>query len=700
MYSHLRGEGILERIQLLRKLERNIVVKFVMSSMVALLSIVCLFLFLKTFSLDEAKVFMNQKLPLSISYILLWAGTIYVMISHKGLGERQNVKSVIYAFAILFTLAHTMSVFLMYMQNELDIFKTIDWLYGHVAHFIFSFLLIYVIYILTYALSGSLFFSSVFTSILFLIFSIVNYLKIFFRGDPFYPSDFTQIAHLQSVIPMVMDSSNTKAIWIVILGIILGIVLIMYLRKRIKPIKIHLGVRLIVSISSLFVIYVYANYADNIVGKWFQKWGINFIVWNQGANYNENGSVLGFISNLDTTVAKEPEGYTKENVVKIANDIKNNYKQNVASEKQEKKPNVIFIMSEALWDPTKLTNLTFSEDPLPNLHHYIAEWPGGQTISPTFGGNTANTEFEALTSYSMSFLNPGSIPYQQAIPKKKEVPSIVSELKRNGYHATAIHAFDRSFFKREYVYNILGFDEFNAEDTMKHTETDGAGYISDLSMTKEIMDELKAEKKPTFVHAVTMQNHFPFSTGKYGEETRTKIEGLNEASKAELEEYTEGVRRSDEALQYLIEEINTLSEPTLLVFFGDHLPALGVNKSIYKEAGYINTEETVEERLAMSETPLLVYANFPLQNDDLGMMSPIYFSNMVFDYIGMKKSPFYQFLSRLQEEIPVMKDDLKVNRDGEKIDLNAEQKEMLKQYQLIQYDLLIGNQYSKDILFS
>ncbi len=132
-------------------------VRFVMSSMVALLSIICLFLFLKTFSLDEAKVFMNQKLPLSISYILLWAGTIYVMISHKGLGERQRVKSVINVFAVLFILAHTMSIFLMYMQNELDIFKTIDWLYGHVAHFIFSFLLIYVMYILMYALSGGVF---------------------------------------------------------------------------------------------------------------------------------------------------------------------------------------------------------------------------------------------------------------------------------------------------------------------------------------------------------------------------------------------------------------------------------------------------------------------------------------------------------------------------------------------------------------
>ena len=87
-------------------------------------------------------------------------------------------------------------------------------------------------------------------------------------------------------------------------------------------------------------------------------------------------------------------------------------------------------MSESFWDPTKATNLSFSEDPVPNLHHYIENFPGGPTISPTFGGNTANVEFEALTSYSMSLLKPGSIPYQQVITNKKEIPSIPTAFEK------------------------------------------------------------------------------------------------------------------------------------------------------------------------------------------------------------------------------------------------------------------------------
>ncbi|CJH83845.1 phosphoglycerol transferase/alkaline phosphatase superfamily protein [Streptococcus pneumoniae] len=396
---------------------------------------------------------------------------------------------------------------------------------------------------------------------------------------------------------------------------------------------------------------------------------------------------------------EKPKNYSKENMLQIANDIKKQYSGNIGSQKKKEKPNIIFVMSESFWDPTKVTNLSFSEDPVPNLHHYIENFPGGQTISPTFGGNTANVEFEALTSYSMSLLKPGSIPYQQVITNKKEIPSIPTALKKEGYYTSAIHSFGRTFFKRDDVYKVLGFDKFNAEDTMENVDIDG-DYISDLAMSKEIIAELEEQKQPTFIHAVTMQNHFPFTEGRFGENL-IEISGLeNEESKGELETYTEGLRRSDEALQYLIEQLDNFDRPTLLVFFGDHLPSLGTNKSFYKENEYITNEKTSNERLAMAQTPLLMYANFDMPNDNLGLVSPIHFSNLIFDYAGLNKSLFYQFLSELYKEIPVLRDELKVDKNGEVInDLTKKQKEMLEQYKMLQYDLLVGNQYSKDILF-
>ncbi|OJE50019.1 phosphoglycerol transferase [Bacillus proteolyticus] len=676
---------------------RSILISALLSGLVTLYVVPTLFLILKYFSLDAMKDMLNQKIVLSIMIILMWGVLLYVAYLNKGIVNK--FKPIIRIYIRTFLVAHAVTLLFIFMQNNMDLVNTMNWIYSYNAQFIFSLIVIYAIYVLVYNVLGKVFLSTILTSSVLIILAIVNHFKIVFRGEPLYPSDFTQIGHMQSVIPMVMEYFSWSYIFVVIVSIVACIIAGIYIRKYIQSVKIHPGVRAFLVVGSVFVLYAYGNFTNTFMNKWFQKSGIEFVLWNQNENYALNGFVLGFISNLDTTVIEKPKDYSKENMLQIANDIKKQYGSNIGAQKQEEKPNIIFVMSESFWDPTKLTNLSFSEDPLPNLHHYIENFPGGQTISPTFGGNTANVEFEALTSYSMSLLKPGSIPYQQVVTNKIEIPSIPRTLKKEGYYTSAIHSFGRSFFKRDDVYKVLGFDNFNAQDTMENVEVDG-DYISDLSISKEIIAELEKQKKPTFVHAVTMQNHFPFTEGRFGE-NQIGISGLeNEESRAELETYTEGLRRSDEALQYLIEQLDSLDRPTLLVFFGDHLPSLGTNKSLYKETGYITNEKTPSERLAMAQTPLLMYANFDIPNDNLGLVSPIYFSNLVLDYAGLNKVPFYQFLSKLYEEVPVLRDELMTGKDGEVIkNLTAKQKEMLKQYEFIQYDLLAGKQYSKDILF-
>ncbi|WP_342761516.1 LTA synthase family protein [Bacillus sp. BR3(2024)] len=677
--------------------KRNILISSIISSMVTLLVITMLFMILKIFNLDMMKDHLNQKLVLSVMMIFIWGITFYI--THFNKKEMSILRASLRVHFILFLLAHTVALFYIVMQVNMSFIEAMNWIYFYNMQFILSFVVIYAIYILVYNLIGKVFLSMVLTSCTLVILCIVNYLKLIFRGDPLYPSDFTQITHMQSVIPMVMDYFSWSYIFVIILSIVACIVAGIYMRRYIQNVKIHLGIRALLVVGSIFVLYAYGNFANTFMNKVFQKSGVDFVLWNQNENYASNGFVLGFISNLDTTVMEKPKNYSKENMLQIANDIKKQYSGNIGSQKKKEKPNIIFVMSESFWDPTKVTNLSFSEDPVPNLHHYIENFPGGQTISPTFGGNTANVEFEALTSYSMSLLKPGSIPYQQIITNKKEIPSIPTALKKEGYYTSAIHSFGRTFFKRDDVYKVLGFDKFNAEDTMENVDIDG-DYISDLAMSKEIIAELEKQKQPTFIHAVTMQNHFPFTEGRFGEKL-IEISGLeNEDSKGELETYTEGLRRSDEALQYLIEQLDNFDRPTLLVFFGDHLPSLGTNKSFYKENGYITNEKTPNERLAMAQTPLLMYANFDMPNDNLGLVSPIHFSNLIFDYAGLNKSLFYQFLSEFYKEIPVLRDELKVDKNGEVInDLTKKQKEMLEQYKMLQYDLLVGNQYSKDILF-
>ncbi len=181
---------------------------------------------------------------------------------------------------------------------------------------------------------------------------------------------------------------------------------------------------------------------------------------------------------------------------------------------QTQKPNVIFIMNEAFWDPTLLKNVKFSEDPLPTVHRLQKEMTSGFLLSPQFGGGTSNVEFEILSGQSMSFMPAGSVPYQQYI--SRPLPSLASYFKSQGYASTAIHSYERWFWNRENVYRYMGFDEFISKEGFDNPVNKGA-FIADDEVSRRIIQEVEENEEPTFIYAVTMQNHGPYDDNRYGD---------------------------------------------------------------------------------------------------------------------------------------------------------------------------------------
>lgn len=72
----------------------------------------------------------------------------------------------------------------------------------------------------------------------------------------------------------------------------------------------------------------------------------------------------------------------------------------------------------------------------------------------------------------------------------------------------------------------------------------------------------------------------------------------------------EGVRDSTAMLTKLCNYLDTRPEPVLLVFYGDHLPALGQDYGVYQELGLpIGMTDTSAHVLETYETPYLIWAN-------------------------------------------------------------------------------------------
>ena len=254
----------------------------------------------------------------------------------------------------------------------------------------------------------------------------------------------------------------------------------------------------------------------------------------------------------------------------------------------KEKPNIIIIMSESFWDPTSIESLEFGTDPMPTVRKYQK----GEILSPTFGGGTSNVEFEALTGFSNMFLPPGSVPYQQYI--KNELPALPRYLNGLGYETKAVHPYPKWFWNREQVYKHIGFEEFKDIDGFKDPFYKGP-FVSDEQVTKTIIEQTEQTEEPVFTYAITMQNHTGYNSDKYPEyavETHTPPE-VDPVFNLLLRSYTQGISDADAALKQLIDYYETSDEPTLVVFFGDRLPAIGrtINSS-NRPATYRTDKET------------------------------------------------------------------------------------------------------------
>ncbi|MNV68031.1 Sulfatase [compost metagenome] len=205
------------------------------------------------------------------------------------------------------------------------------------------------------------------------------------------------------------------------------------------------------------------------------------------------------------------------------------------------------------------------------------------------------------------------------------------------------------------------------------------------------MEELKNSDQPTFLHLVTMQNHFPFTKGLNGPTTVT-VDGVAAEQKDELETYVQDTKLTDQALAYLAEQLQTIERPTIVVFWGDHLPAL--SSDIYTQAGW---DKSPREK---HETKLVYLANFDIGKEPAGTMSPAFIGPEVFRMSGQEMPVYYKLLNEVRQQLPGLSKNVLIGASDDVVTgLSASQQELLNDYRLVEYDMLEGEEYARDLLF-
>ena len=255
-------------------------------------------------------------------------------------------------------------------------------------------------------------------------------------------------------------------------------------------------------------------------------------------------------------------------------------------------PDIVVIQSESFFDPGIMrgyehANLT------PNLTRLAAEGMSGPLHVPTFGGGTIRTEFEVLTGLSLRYFSNMQFPYLQL--NNKVVPSMVRVLRAHGYETVAIHGNDPTFWNRNTAFKALGFDRFVSQSGFPANAAMDGKYMADSAMTDEIMAQLKDAGPPQFLFAISLEAHGPYDVTPKDTAARDAITvpaSVAPEDKVQVQNYLYHMQHADQELGRLAALLAQRSRPTLLLFYGDHLPGLD---NAYRTTGFVDGQNMLGE---------------------------------------------------------------------------------------------------------
>ena len=371
--------------------------------------------------------------------------------------------------------------------------------------------------------------------------------------------------------------------------------------------------------------------------------------------YEDYGLPYCFSASLFNTGISEPNGYTKKAMAKIDKDGELN--QTATSRSSDELPNIIVVQLESYFDVANAEFFTTSEDACPNLHNLYQNYSNGYFKVPSVGAGTANTEFEVLTGMNLRYFGPGEYPYK-TYSKKHPTESAATALASLGYGTHALHDNTGNFYSRANVFNNMGFDTFTSKEFMNVLQTTENGWAKDEILTHHIMEAMDTTKQEDFVFTVSVQGHGNYPETQVIENPKIKVEGIeDEALKNKWEYYVNQVYEMDQFVGDLIKAVEERNEPSVVVFYGDHLPTMGLKAEDLKSRYLYNTN-------------YVIWDNIGLQKHD-------------------KNIPAYQLMSEVLNRLDI--------HSGTVFNYHQQRqnsKNYLSDLELLQYDILYGKQYA------
>ncbi|BAX59881.1 LTA synthase family protein [Burkholderia stabilis] len=237
------------------------------------------------------------------------------------------------------------------------------------------------------------------------------------------------------------------------------------------------------------------------------------------------------------------------------------------------RPDVIVIQSESYFDARRLGDCVMS-GPYRNLDRARSDaFEYGGLSVPAWGANTMRSEFAMLTGLPSDALGYSRFyPYMYV---RRACASLAGWFKRGGYRTLAVHPYHADFFGRNRAFRYMHFDRFLDIRDFGHAERVGP-YIGDGSVADAVIALLQErDDQPLFAFAITMENHGPLHLESVGPgESESRHTLGDDARWSDLTAYLRHVENADRMIGTLIDYLRKRERPTVLCFYGDHVPAM------------------------------------------------------------------------------------------------------------------------------
>ena len=415
--------------------------------------------------------------------------------------------------------------------------------------------------------------------------------------------------------------------------------------------------RRIISLASILTIVFIAIPATTTIAQ--EKNIVASYFTNIAQGYMDYGFVYSFSSGFVNWGMKQPAEYDKAVIDALMQAVES--EKAVTTVTSENGPNIITVLLESFVDPNEFNFMTYSQDPTPFFHYLEENFSSGYLTMPVVGAGTANAEFEILTGMKLHYFGTGEYPYKTVLKEVENCESIASYLHSIGYGTHAVHNNGGNFYSRVNAFSMMGFDTFISKELMDITEfTPNEGWAEDSILAEETMKTLNSTPGPDLTYVITVGQHGVYPEKPVIENPYCEVYGL--ATEEETNSWTyymHQANKTDQFMQELITYLEELDEDTIVVFWGDHLPTMGLEDADMVSGDIYKTKYVTWNNMGIKENDKDLYA-YQLMAD-------------IFDQVGIHDGTMMAYHQTQWD--------------------NEDNAAYLKGIEQLQYDILYGKRY-------